>query len=161
MRRVAGGKSRNTDLPKAAEADASKRRDRGSAEGRKTDRPCRYRNRAVSDRLERYPNRLEPTRIDVLKQLLEQNPASTFARYGLAMEYVKAGELETAVAEFKAIAAADPGYSAAYFHGGQTLEKLGRLSDARGLYREGIAATRDEHARSEMQAALESLGADD
>jgi tetratricopeptide (TPR) repeat protein len=109
----------------------------------------------------RYPNRLEPTRIDILKQLLEQNPTSTFARYGLAMEYIKAGELETAVAEFKTIAAADPGYSAAYFHGGQTLEKMGRLSEARGFYREGIAATRDEHARSEMQAALESLGPDD
>ncbi len=162
MRRVAGGKSRNTDLPKAAEADASKRRDRGSAEGAENGQAyAGIANRAVSDRLERYPNRLEPTRIDVLKQLLEQNPASTFARYGLAMEYVKAGELEPAIAEFKAIATADPGYSAAYFHGGQTLEKVGRLSDARGFYREGIAASRDEHARSEMQAALESLGADD
>jgi hypothetical protein len=125
-----------------------------------------YRNRAVSDRrripnLSRYPNRLEYTRIDILKKLLEQNPTSTFARYGLAMEYVKAGELETAVAEFKAIAAADPGYSAAYFHGAQTLEKLGRLSDARGFYREGMASTRDEHARSEMQAALEALGPDE
>ena len=103
---------------------------------------------------------METTRIDILKQLLEQNPGSTFARYGLAMEYVKAGELETAVAEFQAIAAADPAYSAAYFHGGQTLEKLGRLSDARGFYREGIAKTRDEHARSEMQAALDVLGPD-
>jgi tetratricopeptide (TPR) repeat protein len=108
----------------------------------------------------RYPNSLEATRIDVLKQLLEQNPTSTFARYGLAMEYVKAGELETAIAEFKAVAAADSAYSAAFFQGGQTLEKLGRLSDARGFYREGIAKTRDEHARSEMQAALDLLGPD-
>jgi tetratricopeptide (TPR) repeat protein len=104
---------------------------------------------------------LEATRIDILKQLLEQNPASTFARYGLAMEYVKAGELETAIAEFKAVAEADPAYSAAYFQGAQTLEKLGRLSDARGVYREGIAKTRDAHARAEMQAALDILGPDD
>ena len=34
------------------------------------------------------------------------------------------------------------------------------LADARGLYRQGIAQTRDEHARSEMQAALENLGPD-
>ena len=40
----------------------------------------------------------------------------------------------------------------------QTLEKLERVSDARGFYREGIAKTRDEHARSEMQAALGWLG---
>lgn len=100
-------------------------------------------------------------RIEILKQLLEQNPTSAFARYGLAMEYVKSGKLETAVTEFEALVAADPAYSAAYFHGGQTLEKLGRLGDARGFYREGIANTRDEHARSEMQAALDQLGPDD
>ncbi len=98
------------------------------------------------------------SRIEVLRQLLEQNPASTFARYGLAMEYVQAGELEPAMAEFRTVIAADPAYSAAYFHGGQTLEKLGRTNDARELYRRGIEATRDGHARGEMQAALEILG---
>ena len=106
----------------------------------------------------RYPSRLASSRIDVLRQLLEQNPGSTFARYGLAMEYVKSGDLETAVTEFKAILATEPSYSAAYFHGGQALEKLGRLDDARALYRDGIANTRDPHARSEMQAALDILG---
>jgi len=74
------------------------------------------------------------------------------------MEYVNSGRLDTAVEEFRAILAVDPAYSAAYFHGGQTLEKLGRLDDARGLYRQGIAATHDAHARSEMQAALDILG---
>lgn len=92
--------------------------------------------------------------------MLEQNPANTFVRYGLAMEYVNAGELELAAAEFGAIVAVDPAYSAAYFHGGQTLEKLGRARDARALYRQGIAETRDAHARSEMQAALDGLGED-
>ena len=90
--------------------------------------------------------------------MLEQNPGATFARYGLAMEYIKGGELETAVAEFRAILASDPSYAAAYFHGGQTLEKLGRLDEAREFYRQGIAQTRDPHARSEMQAALDILG---
>lgn len=98
------------------------------------------------------------SRIETLKQLLQQNPGATFARYGLAMEYVKGGELESAVAEFGAIVQADPSYSAAYFHGGQTLEKLGRLDDARALYRQGIAQSRDAHARAEMQTALDILG---
>jgi Tfp pilus assembly protein PilF len=101
---------------------------------------------------------LESSRIDILKQLLEQSPASTFARYGLAMEYLKAGQLETAVTEFEAVAAADPSYSAAYYHGGQAMEKLGRLDDARELYRRGIAQTRDPHASAELQAALDILG---
>lgn len=93
-----------------------------------------------------------------MKQLLEQNPSSAFARYGLAMEYVNSGALEEAVNEFKEILAADPAYSAAYFHGGQTLEKLGRLEEARDFYRRGAAVTRDPHARSELQAALDILG---
>jgi tetratricopeptide (TPR) repeat protein len=101
---------------------------------------------------------LEPSRIDVLHQLLAQNPSSAFARYGLAMEYVKSGELDRAMQEFEALLAADPSYSAAYFHGGQTLEKLGRLDQARDYYRRGIDTTRDAHARSELQAALDILG---
>ncbi len=74
------------------------------------------------------------------------------------MELVKAGDLDSAVTEFEAIAVADPGYSATYFHGGQTMEKLGRIDDARELYRRGIAQTRDPHASAELQAALDILG---
>jgi len=101
---------------------------------------------------------LEPSRIEILQQLLAQNPASSFARYGLAMEYVKSGDFGRAAVEFDAVLAVDPAYSAAYFHGGQTLEKLGRLEDARDYYRRGIDATRDPHARSELEAALDILG---
>lgn len=101
---------------------------------------------------------LASSRIEALKQLLAQDPASTFARYGLAMEFMKSGELEAAVAEFEAVAVTDPGYSAAYFHGGQAMEKLGRIDDARDLYRRGLAHTRDAHASAELQAALDILG---
>lgn len=90
--------------------------------------------------------------------MAEQNPANSFARYGLAMELVKSGQLETAVSEFKMVIQNDANYSAAYYHGGQTLEKLGRLDDARDFYRRGIAQTRDPHARGELQAALDILG---
>ena len=90
--------------------------------------------------------------------MLQQDPSSTFARYGLAMEYVNTGELARATGEFEAVLQVDPAYSAAYFHGGQTLEKLGEMDKARDFYRRGIAATRDAHARSELQAALDILG---
>jgi tetratricopeptide (TPR) repeat protein len=101
---------------------------------------------------------LEPTRIEILQQLLDQDPSSSFARYGLAMEYIKAGDLDKAVSAFEAVMATDPNYSAAYFHGGQTLEKLGKFDEARDFYRRGIAVTRDPHARSELEAALDILG---
>jgi tetratricopeptide (TPR) repeat protein len=90
--------------------------------------------------------------------MLMADPANTFARYGLAMEHVKGGDLPAAVAEFDALLVHSPGYSAAYYHGGQALEKLGRLDDARDYYRRGIAATRDPHALGELQAALDILG---
>ena len=91
---------------------------------------------------------------------MAQNPADAFARYGLAMELVKGGELASAVSEFRALLEHNPNYAAAYFHGGQVLEKLGELEQARQLYEKGIEVTGrtgDQHTRSELQAALDML----
>jgi len=90
--------------------------------------------------------------------LIANDPTSTFARYGLAMAYVQQGELEQAIPEFEAVLRQDPVYSAAYYHGGQTCEKLDRLDQARDFYRRGLAASSDPHARGELQAALDILG---
>jgi tetratricopeptide (TPR) repeat protein len=99
-------------------------------------------------------------RIDTLKAMVARNPADAFARYGLAMELIKRGELANAAAEFRALLEHNPNYAAAYFHGGQVLEKLGDLEQARELYENGIRVTTrtgDQHARSELQAALDML----
>jgi len=74
------------------------------------------------------------------------------------MELIKAGQLEGAVAEFTRVIENEATYSAAYYHGGQTLEKMGRFDDARDFYHRGLQHTRDAHARSELQAALDILG---
>jgi Tfp pilus assembly protein PilF len=100
-------------------------------------------------------------RLETLRGLLEQDPANTFVRYGLAMEYVNQGQLEEAVAEFRNALQHNPNYAAAYFHGGQTLEKLGRTDEARVMYEDGISVTTrtgDHHTRAELQAALDILG---
>lgn len=103
---------------------------------------------------------MSAARLESLKRMVEQNPGDTFLRYGLAMEYRNAGDLERAAGEFRALVAANPDYAPAYYQGGQTLERLGRVDEAAEMYREGVvAATRkgDHHARSEMQAALDLL----
>jgi tetratricopeptide (TPR) repeat protein len=99
-------------------------------------------------------------RLEILKNLVAQNPSDTFTRYGLAMEYRNSGDLEAAMREFGALMEASPDYIASYFHAGQTLEKLGRSEEARAIYLRGIEVTTrtgDQHARSELEAALEML----
>ncbi len=99
-------------------------------------------------------------RLEILQNMLAQDPNNTFARYGLAMEYAKAEHYEQAVAEFRNLLVHDSSYSAAYYHGGQALEKLGDVEQARKLYQEGIAVTTkkgDTHTRSEIEAALDLL----
>jgi len=99
-------------------------------------------------------------RLDTLKSMVAQDPASAFARYGLAMEYVNLGRLDEAMEEFHSLLGSHPDYAAAYFHGGRTLERVGKLDEARVMYQKGIevtARTGDAHTRSELQAALDML----
>lgn len=100
------------------------------------------------------------TRLETLQQMVAHNPTDSFARYGLAMEYAGNGNLEQAAEEFRTLLAMNPNYAAAYYHAGQTLEKLGRVEEARQLYQRGIETTTklgDLHTRSELQAALDLL----
>lgn len=99
-------------------------------------------------------------RAAALQKLLEQDPSNSFARYGLAQAYASSGRLSEAVEAYRGLLELDPLYVAAYYHGGQALEKLGQVEDARTLYQQGIdACTRkgDLHTRSEIQAALDLL----
>ena len=99
-------------------------------------------------------------RLEMLEQMVSRDPNNTFARYGLAMEVANSGDWARAIVEFRALLQHDKDYAAAYFHAGQTLEKMGKLEQARTMYEEGIeASTRkgDLHTRSEIEAALSLL----
>jgi Tfp pilus assembly protein PilF len=99
-------------------------------------------------------------RLEMLEQMVSQDPNNTFARYGLAMEYANSGDRARAVVEFRTLLQHDEDYAAAYYHAGQALEKLGELEQARLMYEQGIeASTRkgDLHTRSEIEAALSLL----
>lgn len=76
------------------------------------------------------------------------------------MEYKNSGDFTGAVDAFSALLEIEPGYAAAYFHGGQALEKSGCVEEARAMYRRGVEVTQangDDHARAEMQGALDLL----
>jgi tetratricopeptide (TPR) repeat protein len=100
-------------------------------------------------------------RLEVLKNMVAQNPGDSFARYGLAMAYAGAGDYAQASEEYRKLIEANPKYVAAYYHSGQALEKLGKVEEARAIYRRGIEISTqvgDMHARSELEAVLDLLG---
>jgi tetratricopeptide (TPR) repeat protein len=97
----------------------------------------------------------------MLSEFLEQNPSDAFARYGLAMEYSKLGQTDTALEQFNKLLQLHPDYTNGYFMAAQTLEKLGRTPEAKKMLERGIEAakrTGNKHALSEMARMLEELG---
>ena len=100
-------------------------------------------------------------RLAMLNEILAQNPNDAFARYGLAMEYSKSGEVEQALEEFNKLLVANPDYTPGYFMAAQTLARENRTAEAKKMLSEGIASakrTSNAHAQSEMEAMLAELG---
>jgi len=100
-------------------------------------------------------------RIDMLAQFLAENPTDAFARYGIAMEYAKTGQVDTAMEHFNKLLELHPDYAAGYFMAAQTLSKSGRSGEARKFLENGIGAaarTGNAHAKGEMEAMLAELG---
>jgi tetratricopeptide (TPR) repeat protein len=100
-------------------------------------------------------------RIAMLREVLAAKPEDSFARYGLAMEYSKAGQIEPALQEFNTLIAKNPDYTPAYFMAAQALASASRIDEAKRWLVDGISSARrtgNNHAQSEMTAMLEELG---
>jgi Flp pilus assembly protein TadD len=103
------------------------------------------------------PNRT--SRMDQIEALLADDPGDAFLRYGLAMEYVSAGDEATA-AEHLTRLALESAYVPAFLQAGQVLARLNRFTEACDVLRRGVAAAGqqgDTHAESEMAGLLSSL----
>jgi tetratricopeptide (TPR) repeat protein len=99
-------------------------------------------------------------RIQMLSQIVAENPNDAFARYGLAMEYSKADNVETAMEQFNKLVELHPDYAAGYFMAAQLLARIGRTEEARTWLNNGIAAAArsgNAHAKGEMEAMLDEL----
>lgn len=99
-------------------------------------------------------------RVEMLNDILAQNPNDAFARYGLALEYSNQGNTDSALAEFGKLLSSNPDYTPGYFMAAQTLAKASRNDEARKMLTDGIASakrTGNAHAQSEMEAMLADL----
>jgi hypothetical protein len=97
--------------------------------------------------------------MDQIEALLADDPSDVFLRYGLAMEYVSAGDDATAADQLMRLAD-DAAYVPAFLQAGQVLARLNRIDEACRVLRRGVAAARqqrDAHAEGEMAGLLASL----
>src|ERR1700689_4981500 len=100
-------------------------------------------------------------RLAALNEVLTQNPNPPFARYGLAIEYSKQGDLDRALAEFSILLKASPDYTPGYFMAAQTLARANQPPAPKTMLTDGIPPARrtgNLHAQGEMEAMLAELG---
>lgn len=101
------------------------------------------------------------SRLEQLKKLLNAEPQDAFLNFALAMEYLKMGRHDEALAQFGRVNEIDPEYVAAYFQKGNALVALGRREEAKAVLAQGIEAARrtgNAHAAGEMGELLQALG---
>jgi tetratricopeptide (TPR) repeat protein len=101
-----------------------------------------------------------PPRIEQLQAILQREPNDAFCLYGLAMEYVKMGRLDEAIAHFDLAITANPRDSYVYFHKAKAQQQAGDIPAARESLRRGLEqarATADAKAMSEIAAFLDEL----
>jgi Tfp pilus assembly protein PilF len=102
----------------------------------------------------------ESQRIARLLEFHKQTPTDPFICHALGLEYAGAADYALATAYFNKALEADPDYVATYLHLGKACEAARQHMTAREVYQKGIdAAVRlgDEHARGELEAALQLL----
>jgi cytochrome c-type biogenesis protein CcmH/NrfG len=104
----------------------------------------------------------QKSRRAMLEEFVAAHPNDAFARYGLAMECATQGDAAAAIENFEKLLDENPNYVAGYFQYGQLLARLSRTAEAKRTLTSGIEAARrsgDQHAGSEMEAALAQLPA--
>lgn len=102
----------------------------------------------------------QKTRRQMLEEFVASRPNDPFSQYGLALECMNAGDSAAAEQHFQNLIAKHPEYIATYYQFAQFLIRNARSAEACQILTSGIAAARqkgDDHARSEMEAALGEL----
>ena len=99
-------------------------------------------------------------RLQMLEAMIAKGTADPFVRYARALELRGLDQPEAALRALEEVRTLHPRYVASYLMAGQIAVELGLADDARQWLTQGIEvakAERDEHARSELQSALDDL----
>ena len=99
-------------------------------------------------------------RRQMLEAMLAKGSKDPFVRYARALELRGEGLLEEALGAFVELREQHPGYVPTFLMAGQVALALELREQAREWLVSGIeaaTAARDEHARSELQSALDAL----
>ena len=104
------------------------------------------------------------SRIDQIRQFLQDSPNDSFLRYALAQELQKQGDVEAAKDAYLWLTDNQPSYVATYYHLGKLLIAQGEKEVALAWFNLGIEhakAAKELHALSELQSAKLELEYED
>jgi tetratricopeptide (TPR) repeat protein len=99
-------------------------------------------------------------RIDVIKEMLLQEPHDSFLNYALAIELEKENRIAEAITTIEKIIARDEQYLGAYYKLGKLHEASGGRSKAAAVYEKGILIARQQKNNktlNELNEALQQL----
>jgi tetratricopeptide (TPR) repeat protein len=101
------------------------------------------------------------SRLEKLKGMLDIKPGDPFLLYAIGLEYKKLKDTKSAIEFLDRTIQHDWGYCYAYYQKGMILQESGDVDAAKRALTEGLDAARrkgDQHAASEISAALKMLG---
>ncbi len=96
-------------------------------------------------------------RVELLQQMLKENPEDLFLNYAQALELLKEGKTDEAESILKKLLLKDESYLAAYYQLGKLYEQKENTSDAISVYKRGIEkakAQKDMRTLGELEEAL-------
>ena len=99
-------------------------------------------------------------RISQLRNLLDKDPHDAFCMYGIALEHVKTGHYDEAVAWFDRTIETDPAYCYAWLHKAKCQFNKGDDVGAIFTLKDGIKQAQelgDVHAEEEMESFLRNI----
>ncbi|HEX8140877.1 MAG TPA: tetratricopeptide repeat protein [Pyrinomonadaceae bacterium] len=103
---------------------------------------------------------MSQSRIEIFRQMAEDEPGNVMVWYGLGSEYFKLEQWSEAAEALRRVVELNPDYTAAYQMLGSALLKAGAIEEARSAWTEGIAAadrTGAWKARAHMQGLLDTM----